>query len=679
MDKKVSVIIPIFNASKTIEECLDSIVDQTIFRDLEVIIVDDCSTDDSIEKVMIYEERFPEQIMIVRLSENGGPGNARNIGFDYANGEYIAYVDSDDAIVPNMYELLYNEAIRSGADVIDSGFYDQRDETAFLYADDNIVGKLDDEKRSAMIVSGGYVFAKLFKQSFLIKNNIRFRKEYVLEDMDYLIEIFAKADSIGSVKETTYIYRDSEGSLSKTIELMKYIHSMSSAMAAIYEKTSGLPNYVGIREAVEYAMIHLYSNMINQCINEVYEGRFTTDDIIGLFEALRNIRSVCVSPGYDNQYVRRKIDEKSIRICEENDRSPKGLAKLIDESLSERKNSDEKKVEKTAPLISVIMPVRNNEKYFTAAVQSLLDQKFADWELIIVEGRSTDRTSDLADEIAAGDDRIRVEHYDEWIYESINRGISLSKGKYYMVLNSDDRLADNAMQIIADHLNRYDIDMFMVKVGTVVCDGEQNRISDDIEETEQIMPEGFVIKDKEELKNKWVSILASGMLNDQLNVYRTECVKGHKYRNDVYGADYLYNLEILPFINSAAYYPKCLYYFQVYNDVDGMNTSVGKYYNYAHSMFNEFYFRGLNLFVNNGCLSGEALYYLKKRRVMEYICSELPMYGFDSCGLSVEDKIKCITDDSSDIVNIVDDKVITAEIEDSVRNMCKQLTKGKIV
>ena len=334
--KKISIIIPMYNASATISECLDSITDQTIFEDIEVVIVDDCSDDNCVGIVMHYEEKYPDQILLIKLTENGGPGNARNIGLSYASGEYITYVDADDAIMPKACELLYNEAVRTAVDVVDSGFYDQRDGTSYLYAGDDIIGQLNDDKRSAMIVSGGYVFAKLFKREFLVNSGILFRREYVLEDMDYLIEVFARAGTLANVKETTYVYRDSAGSLSKTIELRKYVHSMSSAMAAIYDKTSLLPGYGGIREAVEYAMIHLYSNMINQCINEVYYDRISSDEIVDLLEALRKIRAVCISEGYNNRYVIKKIDEKSISVMKENDRSPKALAALLKQSFESR-------------------------------------------------------------------------------------------------------------------------------------------------------------------------------------------------------------------------------------------------------------------------------------------------------------------------------------------------------
>ena len=326
---KISVIIPVYNAEKTIEECLDSIVNQTVFSDLEVLIVDDCSTDSGPIKIMEYEVKYPEQIIFIRLEKNGGPGHARNVAMEYARGEYIGYMDSDDAAYPQMYERLYDEALRTGADVVDGGFYNQKDDLAILYTSDDLAGRLDAGKRSGLIIAGGYIWSKIFRREFLVDKDICFRNEYVLEDMDFLAEIYAKADSIANVKEILYVYRDSEGSLSKTIAVDKYIHSLTSAMAAVYSRVACVEDYEGIREAVEYTLIQLYSYTVNAAMNAVYEGKNSAESIIPVLSALRDMRFKFVSAGYDNKYVEDKISRKDIEIMKENDRSPEDVLKLL--------------------------------------------------------------------------------------------------------------------------------------------------------------------------------------------------------------------------------------------------------------------------------------------------------------------------------------------------------------
>lgn len=327
--KKVSVIIPMYNSENTIEECLDSLTAQTIFSDMELIIVDDHSADRSREKVMGYEDRYPDNIMLICLDRNAGPGNARNIALEYASGEYIGFVDSDDAVYPTMYEKMYEEALRTGADFVDSGFYDQKNDNAILYVSDDIAGTLDDTKRSRLIAVGGFICTKIFKKEFLGSLGMRFRPEYVLEDMDFLIECIARAVIISNIKEMMYVYRDTGSSLSKTVDPMRYIHNQSSAMKAIYDRIHLLPNYAGIKEAAEFAMLHLYSNVLNTCMNAVYLKQQPQEMVIPMLAALKKLKDSTVSGGYDTEYVRKGISDDNLRIIKANDVSPECVLGLL--------------------------------------------------------------------------------------------------------------------------------------------------------------------------------------------------------------------------------------------------------------------------------------------------------------------------------------------------------------
>ena len=327
--KKISVIIPMYNAEKTIKECLDSLVRQTIFKDMELIIVDDCSTDQSPAIVMNYEERYPDNTIIINLDKNGGPGNARNVAMEYASGEYIGFVDSDDAVYPTMYEKMYNEAVCTDSDFVDSGFFDQKNDKAIVFVSDELAGELNDKKRSSLIVVGGYICTKIFKKDFIDRYQIRFRNEYVLEDVDYLIECIARAQRIGTVKEMMYVYRDSESSLSKTTELLKYIHNQSSAMKAIFDRTHLLPNYEGIKSAVEFMMLFLYSNILNSCTNAIYFNRLDRDSVIQIMYSIRKLKNAVVTGGYDSDYINKGLKAVDIEVIRLNDESPETvLARL---------------------------------------------------------------------------------------------------------------------------------------------------------------------------------------------------------------------------------------------------------------------------------------------------------------------------------------------------------------
>ena len=115
----ISVIIPMYNAEKFIADCLDSLLAQT-FQDFEVIVVDDCSTDNSVAVVESYAQKFNGRFQLTKTKTNSGGGGyvPRNIGLSLANGEYVYFVDADDFIVETALEILHSAATQFNADVV---------------------------------------------------------------------------------------------------------------------------------------------------------------------------------------------------------------------------------------------------------------------------------------------------------------------------------------------------------------------------------------------------------------------------------------------------------------------------------------------------------------------------------------------------------------------------------
>ncbi len=102
---KISVIIPLYNVEKYIKECLDSIINQTIGIDnIEIILIDDCSTDNTLNIIKEYQTQYPDNIVIIEQETNQGPGAARNLGIEKSKGKYLTFLDGDDFISPNTYK-----------------------------------------------------------------------------------------------------------------------------------------------------------------------------------------------------------------------------------------------------------------------------------------------------------------------------------------------------------------------------------------------------------------------------------------------------------------------------------------------------------------------------------------------------------------------------------------------
>jgi glycosyltransferase involved in cell wall biosynthesis len=324
--KKVSIIVPIYNNKSTLIPCMSNLINQTL-DDIEIILINDASTDNSMQIINLFSERFPDKVVPIDSPFNQGAGGARNLGIAKASGEYIGFVDADDIIEPTMYEKLYNEAIRTGYDIIDSGFYHELHKQAIIYTSDELTGTLNSKKRNDLIASGGYIVTKLFKSSLIKENDFVFRNNCILEDSEILSYAFAIANSIGNIKEILYYYKNYSNSSSKIIDAKEYFYSCFNAMKAIYDKLSVLENYQEIKEGAEYEMLQMYSYAINNLfLNESADNNFEILSALNEIQAFRNIN---ITAGYDNQYIKSKLSKTDIQIMKLCDESPEKLIRSV--------------------------------------------------------------------------------------------------------------------------------------------------------------------------------------------------------------------------------------------------------------------------------------------------------------------------------------------------------------
>lgn len=295
------------------------------------------------------------------------------------------------------------------------------------------------------------------------------------------------------------------------------------------------------------------------------------------------------------------------------------------------------------------MPVYNNEKYFPLAVNSILEQDYLDYELIIIDDGSTDRTPKLADEMAEKDERIRVIHQpNQWIYASYNRGIAEARGEYIYFLNSDDRLRAGSLGLMAETAIKYRPDIIWTVVLIHECDEEQNIITYNKSELDKRVMEEHFYKNEIEVRNNWPYFYMSFLAHNQANLYRSEIMKKHKFRNDVYGADTLYNISIASDIKSAYLLKEPVYDFFIYKK-GKMNISTGKFFDYEHDMFNEIYSLYKNLFIKWKLPEDKYKKILVTKR-MRQITEEIHSLSCNNCIMSIDEKLKYILYEIPDLV-----------------------------
>lgn len=262
---KVSVIVPVYNAASSLPACLGNLVHQTL-QDIEIILVDDASTDNSFQILSDCEAAFPDKIILIHLDDNLGPGGARNVGLSYAHGEYIGFVDSDDLADPTMYETLYELAKVNDYDMIDCAYYDEATDTLFLQTEDNCLGILDTEKRIQLISEGGYLWSRLYKRKLF--QNLTFREHVTLEDMEIMIELFLRTRKLGSTKKALYKYSASPNSASKANDFVKSHNAILQAMQAVYSTLHNITNYGDYQSVCEFSLLNLYKCGIQNILQQ---------------------------------------------------------------------------------------------------------------------------------------------------------------------------------------------------------------------------------------------------------------------------------------------------------------------------------------------------------------------------------------------------------------------------
>lgn len=220
---KLSIIVPVYNmaADQKLEYCLNSLVNQTI-DNYEIIAVDDCSTDRSFTVLKDYEARFPEKFKAVHSEVNKRQGGAKNIGLRLAQGEWVGFIDSDDWITPDMYELLLKRAEETGADLVgcDYSLTDVHSMEAGQVVHNNKVeqsGVLTADKRRSLILDGGSLVVKIFKRSMIMEHELWFPENIFYEDNALGNSYLILAKHFEYIQEPLYFYYQHETSTVHTI------------------------------------------------------------------------------------------------------------------------------------------------------------------------------------------------------------------------------------------------------------------------------------------------------------------------------------------------------------------------------------------------------------------------------------------------------------------------------
>ena len=498
----VSVVIPMYNAEDFIGECLDSLLIQTL-QNFEVIVADDCSTDNSCAVVKSYAEKFNGRLQLTQTEKNSGGGGyiPRNIGLNLSSGEYVIFLDSDDFLLAQALETLYNEAKKNDADVVYSSvYYDvvnpndvyiHKDGFGNRLAKKNIEDKTtlnvdDTDKIFQEFLAGSEgnfraPWSKFVRRDFLVENKILFPDIVTGGDCIWCINVYAYAKRFLRLPTPLYFYRRYNTSITRAVrdskeQLSYWVTAFIAYLKALNElqnKTEVLkenPNYCyeAVRGGHFEWVLNRTSNARQELTNpEVYEILYT--ELSKVNDSAAEMVPFFFSVIDKEKKVRADHLQtiKNLRNEVRQLKNPSPPVVKSDTSLNfEQRNSDDMKslITDTQPCteVSVIIPMYNAEKFINEALDSLLAQTFPNYEVIVVDDCSTDKSVEIVKSyIPKFKGRLKLFGMEENSGSAPaprNKGFLLSRGEYIFFMDSDDTLTKTALEEMYTLAQKYDAD-----------------------------------------------------------------------------------------------------------------------------------------------------------------------------------------------------------------------------
>ncbi|MCI6847610.1 MAG: glycosyltransferase [Erysipelotrichaceae bacterium] len=294
---KLSVIVPVYNVEKYINKCLDSLINQTL-KDIEFIFVNDGSLDNSVKIIKEYQKK-DKRIKLFN-KKNGGQASARNLGLKKANGEYIAFLDSDDYVKEDMYEILYNRAKKDNLDIVICNYY-------LVYPEKIIENRLSITNDMEKIISPReYIvlspspWNKIIRHEYLTKQNFMFPEGIIYEDLASIPLLGLGNPKTVFLNQCLYYYVQSSSSTMRNNEYKSKYENIFPATEYLYNNMIGRGYDKELEYLLTYHLLYLGS------LNFYKFKKYQQIDIISA-----NMKKY-FSKWYKNELVKLKFTKKQI-------------------------------------------------------------------------------------------------------------------------------------------------------------------------------------------------------------------------------------------------------------------------------------------------------------------------------------------------------------------------------
>lgn len=460
-DELITVIVPCYNVEKYVAKCLDSIINQT-YKNLEIIIVEDVSNDNTLKIVEEYTKK-DSRIKLIRNEKNGGLAYSRNVGLANSNGNYISFIDSDDYISLDFYEKMINSIKNNHSDIAICDFQvvNEIDNTKEI-----VKCCVEKEFNKLNVINNGFAASacnKIFKKELITK--YKFAEGKVNEDIAVVIPLVVEANKISYASDIYYYYIQRTGSIQNS-KFSEKRFDIFYGVDTTLDRIKNCDNYNEIKDAIifnqiiilllyvitkekdkkarknilkKYRMLSkkynitkniFFKKFIESCGKKhaIYYKKlveftsnnhiFLANNLISMYDALYKILKKSVIPNIDINRVVEAAHKQS---------------KLEDNKIK----------------VSVIIPNYNYAKFLYERVYSILSQDYKIYELIILDDKSTDNSETVIEEII---DKIKDYVNVKAIYNEENSGSAFKQwkkgfgeatGDYIWIAEADDFCESN--------------------------------------------------------------------------------------------------------------------------------------------------------------------------------------------------------------------------------------------
>lgn len=303
---EVSIIIPVFNAEKYLERCINSCIQQSL-TDIEIILVDDCSTDSSKEIIIDFQNKYPNIIRSLFLPVNSRQGAARNRGIEIASGTYLAFVDADDWIEPDMCEKLYKLAIENNADMAGANLfysYNGKDDFAEYKYSSMELGEKNKNNVGKYSYFCGLFWSRIYRKELITNNRIFFLEGVSYEDsfFNYMTALYANRVVKHEGAFYHYVYNP-ESTTKKKNDKRQY--ARLKVIDIIFEECKRRGLYKIYSNEIDFKYIYMLEGSIRPLVqNFDHPDRIKFKEIQRMIK--RNVPGYRVNPYYNLMNKKKK-------------------------------------------------------------------------------------------------------------------------------------------------------------------------------------------------------------------------------------------------------------------------------------------------------------------------------------------------------------------------------------